>query len=165
VACSPAAPMVEQLIDEAAQRAANLTRLLLAFGRKQPLQRRAIDVIALVRETAKLLHPTLGEHVQITPLLAADAWTAMVDPNQLSTAILNLALNARDAMPNGGKLALETGNVYLDEAYAGMHSEATVGNHVMVAVSDTGSGISAANLERVFDPFFTTKEIGKGTGL
>src|SRR5205823_1191669 len=105
------------------------------------------------------------EHVQITPLLAADAWTAMVDPNQLSTAILNLALNARDAMPNGGKLALETGHVYLDEAYAGMHSEVTVGNHVMVAVSDTGSGISAANLERVFDPFFTTKEIGKGTGL
>ena len=78
-------------------------------------------------ETAKLLQPTLGEHIQITPLLAADTWTAMVDPNQLSTAILNLALNARDAMPNGGKLALETSNIHLDEAYAAMHSEVTVG--------------------------------------
>jgi PAS domain S-box-containing protein len=165
VADKPELAAVAKLIDEAADRGANLTKHLLAFARKQPLQPREIDVNALVLETAKLLHPTLGEHIQITPLLAADAWTAMVDPNQLSTAILNLAINARDAMPNGGKLALETSNVYLDEAYAGMHSEVTVGNHVMVAVSDTGSGISAANLERVFDPFFTTKEIGKGTGL
>src|SRR3981189_2427032 len=116
-------------------------------------------------EAAKLLHPTLGEHIEITPLLADDARTAMVDPNQLTSAILNLALNARDAMPDGGKLALETGNVYLDEAYAAMHSEVTVGNHVMIAVSDTGAGIPAAHLERVFDPFFTTKEVGKGTGL
>jgi nitrogen-specific signal transduction histidine kinase/CheY-like chemotaxis protein len=165
VADKPELAMVTKLIDEAADRGANLTKHLLAFARKQPLQPREIDVNALVLETAKLLHPTLGEHIQITPLLAADAWTAMVDPNQLSTAILNLALNARDAMPNGGKLALETSNIYLDEAYAGMHSEVTVGNHVMIAVSDTGSGISPANLERVFDPFFTTKEIGKGTGL
>jgi CheY-like chemotaxis protein len=89
----------------------------------------------------------------------------MVDPNQLTTAVLNLALNARDAMPHGGKLVLETRNVYLDEGYAGMHSEVTPGNYVMLAVSDTGSGISAANLERVFDPFFTTKAVGKGTGL
>src|SRR3981189_271271 len=116
-------------------------------------------------EAAKLLHPTLGEHIEITPLLADDARTAMVDPNQLTSAILNLALNARDAMPDGGKLALETGNVYLEEAFAAMHSEVTVGNHVMIAVSDTGAGIPAANLERVFDPFFTTKEVGKGTGL
>jgi PAS domain S-box-containing protein len=165
VADKPELAAVAKLIDEAADRGANLTKHLLAFARKQPLQPREIDVNALVLETAKLLHPTLGEHIQITPLLAEDAWTAMVDPNQLSTAILNLAINARDAMPNGGKLALETGNVYLDEAYAGMHSEVTIGNHVMVAVSDTGSGISPANLERVFDPFFTTKEIGKGTGL
>ena len=165
VANKPELATIARLIDEAADRGANLTKHLLAFARKQPLQPREIDVNALVLETAKLLHPTLGEHIQITPLLAADAWTAMVDPNQLSTAILNLALNARDAMPNGGKLALETSNIYLDEAYAGMHSEVTVGNHVMIAVSDTGSGISPANLERVFDPFFTTKEIGKGTGL
>ena len=161
----PELAMIAKLIDEAAERGAQLTKHLLAFARKQPLQPREIDVNALLLEVAKLLHPTLGEHVQITPLLAADAWTALVDPNQLTTAVLNLALNARDAMPDGGKLALETGNVYLDEAYAAMHSEVTVGNHVMVAVSDTGSGISPANLERVFDPFFTTKEFGKGTGL
>jgi CheY-like chemotaxis protein len=98
-------------------------------------------------------------------MLAEDAWRALVDPNQLTTAILNLALNARDAMPDGGKLALESRNVYLDESYAGMHGEVTVGHYVMVAVSDSGTGIPAALLERVFDPFFTTKEIGKGTGL
>jgi PAS domain S-box-containing protein len=165
VADKPELATIARMIDEAADRGANLTKHLLAFARKQPLQPREIDVNALVLETAKLLHPTLGEHIQIAPLLDNDAWTAMVDPNQLSTAILNLAINARDAMPNGGKLALETGNVYLDDAYAAMHSEVTVGHHVMIAVSDTGTGISPENLERVFDPFFTTKETGKGTGL
>jgi PAS domain S-box-containing protein len=165
VADKPELVTIANLIDEAAERGAQLTKHLLAFARKQPLQPREVDVNALVLEAAKLLHPTLGEQVQITPLLAPDAWTALVDPNQLTTAILNLALNARDAMPNGGKLALETGNVYLDETYAAMHSEVTVGNHVMIAVSDTGAGIPAAHLERVFDPFFTTKEVGKGTGL
>jgi signal transduction histidine kinase/CheY-like chemotaxis protein len=165
VADKPELATIARMIDEAADRGANLTKHLLAFARKQPLQPREIDVNALVLETAKLLHPTLGEHIQITPLLTPDAWTAMADPNQLSTAVLNLALNARDAMPDGGKLALETGNIYLDESYADMHSEVTVGNHVMIAVSDTGTGISPENLERVFDPFFTTKEIGKGTGL
>jgi CheY-like chemotaxis protein len=153
------------LIDEAAERGANLTQHLLAFARRQPLQPREVDVNALTLETVKLLRPTLGEQILITPLLADDAWTASVDPSQLSTAILNLALNARDAMPAGGKLALETGNVYLDEGYASMHNEVTAGNYVMIAVSDTGAGIPAVNLEKVFDPFFTTKEIGKGTGL
>lgn len=165
VADKPELATIARMIDEAADRGANLTKHLLAFARKQPLQPREIDVNALVLETAKLLHPTLGEHIQIAPLLNKDAWTAMVDPNQLSTAILNLAINARDAMPNGGKLALETGNVYLDDAYAAMHSEVGVGHYVMIAVSDTGTGISPENLERVFDPFFTTKAIGKGTGL
>ena len=116
-------------------------------------------------EAAKLLHPTLGEQIQISPLLAEDAWTALVDPNQLTTAVLNLALNARDAMPDGGKLVLETRNVYLDEGYASMHNEVAPGNYVMIAVSDTGSGIPTANLDRVFEPFFTTKEVGRGTGL
>ena len=165
VADKPELVAITRLIDEAAERGANLTRHLLAFARKQPLQPREVDVNALVLEAAKLLHPTLGENVEITPLLAEDAWTALVDPSQLSTAVLNLALNARDAMPNGGKLALETSNIYLDENYAGMHSEVTPGNYVMVAVSDTGTGIPAALVERVFDPFFTTKEVGKGTGL
>jgi PAS domain S-box-containing protein len=156
---------IAKMIDEAAERGANLTKHLLAFARRQPLQPREIDVNTLILETVKLLRPTLGEHIQIDPLLAEDAATALVDPSQLTTAILNLALNARDAMPMGGKLALETNNVYLDEGYAAMHSEVTVGNYVMVAVSDTGSGIPAANLDKVFDPFFTTKEVGKGTGL
>ena len=165
VADRPELADVARMIDEAADRGANLTRHLLAFARKQPLQPREIDVNALVLEAAKLLHPTLGEHVQITPLLSPDAWTAQVDPNQLTTAVLNLALNARDAMPDGGKLALETSNTFLDEAYAAMHNEVVPGEYVMIAVSDTGTGIAPANLERVFDPFFTTKGVGKGTGL
>jgi PAS domain S-box-containing protein len=156
---------IAKLIDDAAERGAQLTKHLLAFARKQPLQPREVDVNALIVEAAKLLHPTLGEQIEISPLLAEDAWTALVDPSQLTTAILNLALNARDAMPGGGKLVLESRNVYLDEGYASMHNEVAPGNYVMIAVSDTGSGIPAANLERVFDPFFTTKEVGKGTGL
>jgi PAS domain S-box-containing protein len=165
VADQPQLVAIAKMIDEAAERGASLTKHLLAFARKQPLQPREVDVNALVLETAKLLHPTLGEHIEIAPLLVADAWTALVDPNQLTTAILNLSLNARDAMPAGGKLTLETNNIYLDEGYAGMHNEVTPGNYVMIAVSDTGAGIPAANLEKVFDPFFTTKEVGKGTGL
>jgi PAS domain S-box-containing protein len=165
VADRPQLVAIAKMIDEAAERGADLTKHLLAFARKQPLQPREVDVNALIVEAAKLLLPTLGEQVQIEPLLAPDAWTALVDPSQLTTAILNLALNARDAMPAGGKLVLETNNIFLDEGYASMHSEVTVGNYVMIAVSDTGSGIPARNLEKVFDPFFTTKEVGKGTGL
>jgi PAS domain S-box-containing protein len=165
VADRPELAAIAKLIDEAAERGAELTKHLLAFARRQPLQPREIDVNALIVETAKLLHPTLGEHIEINPQLAEDASTALVDPSQLTTAVLNLSLNARDAMPNGGKLVLETGNVYLDESYAGMHSEVIPGHYVMIAVSDTGSGIPAEHLEKVFDPFFTTKEVGKGTGL
>ncbi len=165
VADRPELAAIAKLIDEAAGRGADLTKHLLAFARRQPLQPREVDVNALILETAKLLRPTLGEQIEINPLLAKDASTALVDPSQLSTAILNLSLNARDAMPDGGKLVLETANVHLDEAYANLHSEVTPGHYVMIAVSDTGSGIPAANLEKVFDPFFTTKEVGKGTGL
>ena len=165
VADRPELISIAKLIDDAAERGAQLTKHLLAFARKQPLQPREIDVNALILEAAKLLHPTLGEHIEISPKLADETWPAMVDPSQLTTAVLNLALNARDAMPHGGKVTLETRNVYLDEGYASMHSEVAVGNYVMIAVSDTGAGISPANLERVFDPFFTTKAVGKGTGL
>jgi PAS domain S-box-containing protein len=161
----PQLTAIARMIDDAAERGANLTKHLLAFARRQPLQPREIDVNTLVLETVKLLRPTLGEHIQIDPLLDENASAALVDPSQLTTAILNLALNARDAMPTGGKLALETNNIYLDESYAAMNSEVTVGNYVMVAISDTGSGIAAADLDKVFDPFFTTKEVGKGTGL
>ena len=165
VADRPELAAIAKLIDEAADRGADLTGHLLAFARKQPLQPREVDVNALTVDTRKLLGPTLGEQVEIEATLAPDAWPALVDPGQLSTAILNLAFNARDAMPNGGKLVLETRNVFLDEGYAAEHSEVTPGPYVMIAVSDTGSGISAANLDKVFDPFFTTKEVGKGTGL
>ncbi|MEO6839313.1 MAG: PAS domain S-box protein [Bradyrhizobium sp.] len=165
VADRPELEAIARMIDEAAERGGQLTKHLLAFARKQPLQPREIDVNGLVLETVKLLRPTLGQQIQIDPLLADDSWPALVDPNQLTTAILNLALNARDAMPNGGSLAVETKNVYLDQAYADMHVEVIPGSYVMIAVSDTGAGIAPKDLERVFDPFFTTKEVGKGTGL
>ncbi len=165
VADRPELAAITKLIDDAAERGAQLTKHLLAFARKQPLQPREIDVNALTLEAAKLLHPTLGEQITIMPQLTEDAWPALVDPGQLSTAILNLALNARDAMPDGGTLVLETRNIFLDDGYASMNPDVVAGNYVMIAVSDTGSGIPAALIERVFDPFFTTKEVGKGTGL
>jgi len=165
VADRPELASIAKLIDDAAERGAQLTKHLLAFARKQPLQPREVDVNALAMEAANLLHPTLGEQIEVSPKLSEDAWTALADPNQLTTAILNLALNARDAMPHGGKITLETRNVYLDEGYASIHSDVAVGNYVMIAVSDTGTGISPENLEKVFDPFFTTKDVGKGTGL
>ena len=165
VADRPQLAAITKMIDEAAERGADLTRHLLAFARRQPLQPREIDVNALVLETIKLLRPTLGEHIEISALLSEDAWPALVDPSQLTTSVLNLALNARDAMAEGGKLVVETKNVELDQAYADANAEVRPGNYVLVAVSDTGSGISAQDIEKVFDPFFTTKEVGKGTGL
>ncbi|MEK9284199.1 PAS domain S-box protein [Bradyrhizobium sp. ISRA442] len=165
VADRPELAAITKLIDDAAERGAQLTKHLLAFARKQPLQPREIDVNRLMLEAAKLLHPTLGEQITITPQLTEDAWPALIDPNQLTTAILNLALNARDAMPDGGTLVLETRNVFLDDGYASMNADVAPGNYVMIAVSDTGSGIAPDLIDRVFDPFFTTKEVGKGTGL
>jgi CheY-like chemotaxis protein len=119
----------------------------------------------LILNASKLLRPTLGEQVEIETILADDPWLAFVDPNQLTTAILNLALNARDAMPQGGKLIVETINSFLDESYASQHSEVNPGEYVLIAISDTGTGIPANLLDKVFEPFFTTKDIGKGTGL
>jgi PAS domain S-box-containing protein len=165
VADRPALAAIAKMIDEAATRGANLTQQLLAFSRKQPLQPREIDVNLLINETAKLLRPTLGEHVEISLVLEGDAWHAMADPSQLSTALLNLSINARDAMPDGGKLTFESSNVVLDEAYAKTNPDVEPGSYVMIAVTDTGSGIPAAIRDRVFEPFFTTKELGKGTGL
>jgi len=161
----PQLAAITRMIDEAASRGADLTQHLLAFARKQPLQPREIDINTLVIDTAKLLRPTLGEQVEIETVLEDEACFAIVDPNQLTTAILNLALNARDAMPNGGKLMLETGSAYLDESYANTHSDVQPGRYILIAVSDTGSGIPAAMLDKVFDPFFTSKGPGKGTGL
>jgi signal transduction histidine kinase len=161
----PELVQIANMIGAAATRGADLTRHLLAFARRQPLQPRSVDVNALVIEAARLLRSTLGEQIEIESMLAPDSAPALIDPSQLSTAILNLALNARDAMPNGGKLTLETKNVVLDANCAGMNSEVKPGDYVMVAVSDSGEGISASLLEKVFEPFFTTKDVGKGSGL
>jgi signal transduction histidine kinase/CheY-like chemotaxis protein len=161
----PHLAQITNLINAAASRGADLTRHLLAFARQQPLQPRNTDVNALVVDAARLLRPTLGEQIEIESMLAHDSAPALIDPSQLSTAILNLALNARDAMPDGGKLTLETRNVVLDADYARMNSEVKPGNYVMIAVSDTGAGIPGSVLDKVFEPFFTTKDVGKGSGL
>jgi PAS domain S-box-containing protein len=165
VADEPQLAAVARMIDDAASRGTELTQRLLAFARRQPLQPRATDINALIVDTAKLLRPSLGEQIEIESMLDADVWPALIDPSQLSTTLLNLALNARDAMAGGGKLTLETGNVVLDEAYASHNPDVRPGPYVLIAVSDTGSGIPAAIRDRVFEPFFTTKEVGKGTGL
>ncbi|CAL76655.1 putative sensor histidine kinase with PAS/PAC and Response regulator receiver domains [Bradyrhizobium sp. ORS 278] len=165
VADRPELAAIAKLIDDSADRGAHLTRQLLAFARKQPLQPVDLDVNALIIETAALLRPTLGEHIEIERILCVDPCTALADPNQLATSVVNLALNARDAMPQGGKLTLETANVTLDQDYANANAEVAVGDYVMIAVSDTGSGIPPAYLDKVFDPFFSTKGLGKGTGL
>ena len=165
VAEKPRLAAIAKLISEAADRGAELTGHLLAFARKQPLQPRETDINALMVETGKLLHPTLGEHIEIETVLKTDVSSALVDPNQLSSALLNLAINARDAMPNGGKLMLETGNAVLDHSYAKTNPEVQPGNYVLIAVSDTGGGIPKEIRDKVFEPFFTTKEVGKGTGL
>jgi PAS domain S-box-containing protein len=165
VADKPELAAIAKLISDAADRGAELTGRLLAFARRQPLQPRKTDIRQAATEAAKLLRPTLGEQVEIEWLLDEDTWPALVDPAQLVTAILNLAVNARDVMPDGGKLTIETRNAILDQAYANAHGEVAPGAYVMIAVSDTGPGIPEQNRERVFEPFFTTKEVGKGTGL
>jgi PAS domain S-box-containing protein len=165
VAKEPQLAAITKMIDEAATRGADLTQHLLAFARKQPLQPRETDVNTLIIDTVKMLRPTLGEHIEIESVFAEEACVATVDPNQLATAILNLSLNARDAMPGGGKLILETGTAFLDENYASMHGDIRPGRFTLIAVSDTGTGIPAALLDKVFNPFFTSKEPGKGTGL
>jgi CheY-like chemotaxis protein len=135
-----------------------------SFARRQPLQPREVDINTLIIDTAKL-RPTLGEHIEIETAFDEEACIATVDPNQLATATLNLALNARDAMSNGGKLILETGSAYLDENYSRTNDDIRPGRYALIAVSDTGTGIPAAILDKVFDPFFTSKGPGKGTGL
>ena len=154
-----------RMIEQAADRGASLTQHLLAFARRQVLAPVETDVNSLIADATKLLRPTLGEHVEIETSLARGLPAALIDPSQLTTALLNLALNARDAMPKGGKLTIETGIATLDEAYAQANAEVAPGDYVVVAVSDTGAGIPAAIRDKVFEPFFTTKEAGKGTGL
>ncbi|HMP40227.1 MAG TPA: PAS domain S-box protein [Roseiflexaceae bacterium] len=156
---------MSEMIGSAAQRGAELTRRLLAFARRQALDPRPTDVHVLLTDIDSLLRRTLGEHIEIELVHGVDLWPALVDAVQLESALLNLCLNARDAMPNGGKLTIETANMQLDQAYADHHVEVQPGQYVLLAVSDTGSGIAPEHLSRVFEPFFTTKEPGKGTGL
>jgi len=165
VADRPQLAAITEMIDEAAERGADLTRNLLAFSRRQPLQPRNTNVNELVIETARLLRPTLGENIEVEAMLDDNASPAQIDPSQLTTSLLNLAINARDAMPNGGKLTFETADVVLDESYAEMNADTRPDAYVMIAVSDNGSGISDAIIDKVFEPFFTTKALGKGTGL
>jgi CheY-like chemotaxis protein len=147
-------------------RAVTLTSRLLAFARQQPLAPKSVDANKLVAGICDILRRTLGEAVSLETVLAGGLWRMETDPNQLESAILNLALNARDAMPTGGKVTIETANSYLDNAYVGGLSELVEeGQYVMIAVTDTGTGMDRATQDRAFDPFFTTKETGKGTGL
>jgi PAS domain S-box-containing protein len=153
------------LIDQAADRCTELIKHLLAFARKQPLQPRNVDVNETIQEIEKLLRPTLGEQIEIDSTLENKMSTVCIDPSQLANALLNLAINARDAMPDGGKLMLETATIVLDEAYAQVDVDIRPGTYAMIAVSDTGTGMSPEVRDQVFEPFFTTKETGKGTGL
>jgi PAS domain S-box-containing protein len=161
----PQLAAITRMIDEAASRGADLTAHLLAFARKQPLRPRETDVNTLIIEVSQLLRPTLGEQIEIESVFADESCFATVDPNQLATAVINLALNARDAMPNGGKLIFETGSAYLDEKDASLHGDVEPGRYALLAVTDTGSGIPADIIDKVFEPFFTSKGPGMGTGL
>jgi PAS domain S-box-containing protein len=154
-----------RLIDDAAERCAELIQHLLAFARRQPLHPRNVDINAAIADIAKLLRPTLGEQIQIETVLEQGPMTSHIDPSRLTNAVLNMAINARDAMPNGGRLLLETRRVVLDDNYAQANPDVAPGPYVMLAVSDTGTGMAPEVQRKAFEPFFTTKEVGKGSGL
>lgn len=150
---------------DGARRAATLTSRLLAFARRQPLQPQVIEPNRVISGMADLLRRTLGENIHLEVVLGGGVWRTFTDQSELENAILNICVNARDAMPEGGKLTIETSNAFLDEAYAAANSEVTPGQHVMIAITDTGQGMPPEVQARVFEPFYTTKEVGKGTGL
>ncbi|MFT4278571.1 MAG: PAS domain S-box protein [Rhodopseudomonas sp.] len=165
VADQPQLAAIAKLISEAADRGSELTRLLLAFARKQPLRPDETGVNALLAGLQSLLRPTLGERIEVETVLAPDTWPIYVDRGQLESALVNLAVNARDAMPKGGKLTIETSNVVVDPDLGKRLGDLAPGDYVMISITDSGSGIPEAIRNKVFDPFFTTKEVGKGTGL
>jgi len=150
---------------DGARRAATLTHQLLAFSRQQPLAPAIADINGIVSHMAEILRRALGETIGLECVLAGGLWRTRVDPGQLENAILNLAVNARDAMPEGGRLTIETQNARLDEDYAAAQTEVAAGQYVLIAVTDTGTGMAPEIAARAFDPFFTTKEKGRGTGL
>ena len=149
----------------AVSRGSKLASQMLAFARRQPLSPKVVNLGRLIRDAGDMLRRALGEAIEIETVIAGGLWNTFVDPVQVETALLNLAINARDAMAGSGKLTIEAGNAYLDENYVVRHAEVTPGQYVMIAVSDTGGGIPRDILDKVFDPFFTTKPEGEGTGL
>jgi signal transduction histidine kinase len=157
--------LLAEMTAAAAERGAELTKRLLAFARRQDLAPQTIDLNAQVVGMERLLRRTLPENIGINVQLGDPLGRALIDPGQLEVAVLNLALNARDAMPDGGRLTLQTANVVLDDAYAGAVSEVVSGPYVMLAITDNGVGMNQVTLDRAFEPFFTTKEVGKGSGL
>jgi two-component system NtrC family sensor kinase len=151
---------------QASERAASLVQRLLAFSRQHPLEEKAVDANRLVQGMSELLRRTIGETITVETVLAGGLWKTAVDPNQLESALLNLAVNARDAMPDGGRLTIETANTYLDEAYVTANAaDLPPGQYVLIALSDTGGGMTREVIDRAFEPFFTTKPTGAGTGL
>ncbi len=150
---------------EASKRAANLTKRLLAFSRQQPLAPEVLDINKLVSGMSDLFRHSLGADVRLETVLAGGIWPTFIDQNQLESILLNLAVNARDAMPAGGHLTIETQNAHLDRRYVAEEPGVAPGHYVMVAVTDTGTGMPPEVIAKAFDPFFTTKEVGKGTGL
>jgi len=168
VRASPDDPRNPQRLDLAmagAERGARLTRQLLAFARRQPLEPRPTNLGRLVGDMTEMIRRSLGEAIEVETVTAGGLWSAMADPGQMENAILNLAINARDAMPDGGQLTIEVANASLDETYAADHSEVMPGQYVMLAVSDTGMGMTPEVVARAFEPFFSTKPDGQGTGL
>jgi CheY-like chemotaxis protein len=153
------------LAQQGARNAAQLTHRLLAFSRRQALEPVRLDLNRLVAGMSDLLRRTLGETINIETILAAGLWPTLADANQVENALINLCVNARDAMPEGGRLTIETANTYLDEAYARQFGDVTPGQYVLLSIADTGTGIPPELLERAFEPFFTTKATGQGSGL
>jgi PAS domain S-box-containing protein len=162
---TPAANRMLQVIRHVSDRGAELTSRLLAFSRKQALTPAVFDINRLVADMSELLRRSLGESVSIQTVLAGGLWPAFVDPNQVESALLNLAVNARDAMGQGGRLTIETGNAFLNDEYAHRHGDVIAGEYVFIAVSDTGNGMTNEVLEHAFEPFYTTKAVGRGSGL
>jgi PAS domain S-box-containing protein len=165
VAGNPAAEEKLEAIQQATERGADLTRLMLALSRRQPLQSKPVDVNGLISNTTRLLNRTLGEDISIALLLGPDVGPALVDASQLETALLNMAINARDAMPEGGRLTITTSNAQLDADDAALHPGVAAGPYIRIEMADTGTGMTPDIVEHIFEPFFTTKAAGKGTGL
>ncbi len=159
---------LQRYVDRAlagADRATTLTQRLLAFSRRQPLAPKPLDINRLLPGMSELLHRTLGETIEVEAVLAPRLWTVEADPNQLENAIINLAINARDAMPDGGKLTIETQNTHLDQSYTAQNPEVATGQYAVICISDTGIGMDSETVAKAVEPFFTTKEVGRGTGL